>query len=101
MILKLFSIYDSKVEAYLPPVYFKSKGEFLRAFAEACNDVKSNIGKYPADYTAFELGDWDDGTCSFKFHTAPISLGTAIEFKVVSQATYDRHVPPDGMPITS
>lgn len=80
MLLKIYSVYDSKVEAYLPPLFFKSKGEFLRSFTEAVNDSKSSIGKYPADYTAFELGTWDDCKCVFELHKTPISLGVALEF---------------------
>lgn len=84
MQLKMFSIYDSKVEAYLSPVFMKSKGEFIRAFTEACNDPKSSFAKYPADYTAFELGSWDDAKCAFELHKTPISIGLAQEFvKVV------------------
>ena len=41
MLMKMYSVYDSKVEAYLPPLFYKSKGEFLRAFGEACNDSVS------------------------------------------------------------
>jgi len=80
MKLKMYSIYDCKVEAYLPPMFMKSKGEFLRAFEEAANDPKSNIGKYPADYTAFELGSFDDSNCVFELYEAKVSLGTALEF---------------------
>ena len=78
MIMKVFSVYDSKVEAYLPPLFYKSKGGFLRAFGEACNDSKSSIGKYPADYTAFELGTWDDNTAKFVPHATPLSLGEVL-----------------------
>lgn len=80
MLHKIFCVFDSKVGAYLPPLFFKSKGEFLRAFAEACNEPKGNIGKYPADFTAFELGSWDDFNCNFTLHKTPISLGVGIEF---------------------
>ena len=80
MKMKIYSVYDSKVEAYLPPLFFKSKGEFLRAFAEAVNDPKSNIGKYPADYTAFEVGSWDDSNASFDLYKTPTSLGVGVEF---------------------
>lgn len=80
MLLKVYSIYDSKVEAYLPPLFFKSKGEFLRSFGEAVNDPKSTISKYPSDYTAFELGSWDDCKCIFDLYKVPVSLGLALEF---------------------
>lgn len=78
--MKVFTVFDSKVGAYLPPLFMKSKGEFLRGFAEASNDVKSNIGKYPEDFFAFELGSWDEVKCSFDLHAAPVSLGCAREF---------------------
>lgn len=79
---KIYTIYDSKVGAYLPPLFFKSKGEFMRAFQEAANDSKSNIGKYPADFIGFELGTFDDSNCAFELHKAPVSLGVAIEFVI-------------------
>lgn len=91
MLYRVFSVYDSKVESYLPPLYMKSKGEFLRAFAEAANDVKSNIGKYPSDYTGFELGTWDDSSCLFTPHVTPVSLGIALEFVTERQAALARH----------
>lgn len=80
MIFKVFSVYDSKVEAYLPPLFMKSRGEFLRAFSEAVSDPKSNIGKYPGDYTAFEIGSWDDCKCFFDLYSTPQSLGVGVEF---------------------
>ena len=80
MNMKVYTIYDSKVEAYLPPLFFPSKGDFLRAFAEAANDPKSNIGKYPADFTAFEMGSWDNSSAKFALHETPISIGIGNEF---------------------
>jgi len=80
MILKLFSVYDSGVEAYLPPILFKSKGEFLRAFEQTVNDSKSNMAKYPSQFVAFEIGSWNDESCTFDIYKAPVSLGVALEF---------------------
>lgn len=80
MLMKVFTVYDSKVEAYLPPLFYKSRGEFLRAFTEAVSDPKSNLGKYPGDYTAFEVGTWDDSNCKFTLHVTPESLGVGVEF---------------------
>ena len=69
----------------------------MRAFAEAANDDKSNIGKYPADYTAFEVGDWSDLGCIFNLHPTPISLGLALEFVEAHKAQLAKHQPPAGM----
>jgi len=80
VILKVFSVYDSKVEAFLPPLFMKSKGEFLRAFTEACSERSSMFSKHPADYTAFEVGSWDDSSCTFTLLATPVSLGLALDF---------------------
>lgn len=82
MIHQVFSVFDSKAEAFLPPVYFRSRGEFLRAFGDSVNDPKSNLSKYPQDYTAFWLGTWDDSNAVFTAQPTPVSLGLAIEFVV-------------------
>lgn len=75
-----FSVYDSKVGLYLPLMFMRSKGEVLRSFESTVNDSSTLIGKYPADYSLFETGTWDDETCEYVAHLAPISLGVALEF---------------------
>lgn len=80
MLLKVFTVYDSKAEAYLQPFYGKSRGEALRSFIEAANDKQSNIGKYPEDFTLFDLGEFDDSNCTFNLLSVSVPLGRAIEF---------------------
>ncbi|QGH72845.1 MAG: DNA binding protein [Microviridae sp. ctjyu33] len=86
MILKVFTVYDSKVEAFLPPFFMKSKGEAVRGFTEVCNDSKSNFFKYPEDYTLFEVGSFDDATGKFDLHKTLVSIGLGVEFKKVADA---------------
>ena len=80
MILQVFSVYDTKAEAFLPPVFMHSKGEMIRAFGDAANDPQHQFHRHPADYVLFHLGEWDNGSSYFKFLKAPDSLGTALEF---------------------
>lgn len=79
--LKMFTVYDSKAEAYLPPFYSKSKGEALRSFTDAVNDPQSQLNKHPEDYTLFEVGDFDENLGGFIILEAKTALGTAIDFK--------------------
>lgn len=81
MNLKVFSVYDSKTEAYMTPFFMRSKGEAIRGFADVVNDGQSTMCKYPHDYTLFEIGEWDDTTARLEPHATPISLGVAIEHK--------------------
>lgn len=80
MKLKVFTCYDCKVESYGNPFFMKTKGEAIRGFAEVSNDEKSQIAKYPEDFTLFELGEYDDSNGKFVLHSTPISIGKAIEF---------------------
>ena len=84
MIMKVFSVYDSAVGAYMTPFFMQSSGAAIRAFTDITNDLQSAICKHPSDYSLFELGSWDDATCAFTFLTAPVSLGCAIEYKTPS-----------------
>lgn len=81
MVVKVFTIYDSKTEAYLPPFYMKSKGEAIRALQNHVNDVEHNFCKYASDFTLFDLGTWDDSTCKFDLLNTPHSILILQELK--------------------
>lgn len=78
--MRIFSVYDSKVEAYMTPFFMKSKGEAVRSFADAANDSSTYVSKHPGDYTLFDLGEFDEETATFNLSSTPISLGVAVEF---------------------
>ncbi len=78
---KIFTVYDSKAEAHLPPFFSPATGLALRAFETAANTPDHDFNKYPGDYTLFELGFFDEIKCDWAFHEAKINLGTALEFK--------------------
>lgn len=81
MVHKIYTVYDSKAETYLPPFFMRSKGEALRAWIQAVNDEQTQFNKYPADFTMFELGEFDDVTGVINNHLAKQSLGNALEFR--------------------
>jgi hypothetical protein len=80
MKLRVFSVYDTKTEAYMTPLFFQSKGQAVRSFTEVANDKDHAIGKYPEDFTLFEIGIWEDADCKFDLYLTPMSVGKAIEF---------------------
>jgi len=80
MMLSVFAIYDSGISTWMPPIFVRNKGEILRWFMEVSNDPQSKISKYPADYTLFEIGSWDDDKCKFDLLKTPVSIGIAIEY---------------------
>lgn len=80
MKLKMFSVYDSKAEAYMQPFYSQTTGLALRSFEAACNKEDHDFYKYGADYTLFLLGEFDQNTAKFDLAPTPVSLGIALTF---------------------
>ena len=79
--MKVFSVYDAKAEAYLPPMFFQSRGVAIRSFGAAAADEKHDFHRFAADYTLFELGDFDENSGKFSLLSAPVALGNALELR--------------------
>lgn len=80
MLFGVFGVYDSGISTWMPPLYFRNKGEALRWWQELCNNAESKIAKHPSDYTLFEVGSWNDDSNEFSLLKAPVKLGLALEF---------------------
>lgn len=79
MKIKIFTIYDIKAQSYLPPFYMQSTGQAMRAFEDTVNDETTQFSKHPEDFVIFEVGSFDDQTCTFDLQKTPITLAKAIE----------------------
>lgn len=75
MIQKIYTIFDAKAHAYLPPFYMQNEKVAIRAFKDAVDDPKSNFYRHPEDYTLHCIGTFDDETAQ---------LDTSIPFLVAS-----------------
>lgn len=80
MILKVFAVYDSAGQAYIPPWYVPTTGLAIRSFTTAANNPDHDFCKHGADYTLFEIGTFDDNTGRIDMYAAYVSLGKALEF---------------------
>lgn len=80
MVVKVFSVYDSKAEAFLRPMFLQSKGLALRSFIEAIHDKGHDFSKYAGDFTLFEIGEFDDNKGEIVCYSVKVKLGCAIEF---------------------
>lgn len=79
MITSIFSIYDSKTLAYLPPFFMQTKPAAIRAITDVANEPGHQFNKHPGDYTLFYLGTFDDLTSQFEMEKTPINLCVCIE----------------------
>jgi len=81
MKLKIFSIYDSKAEAYKQPFFMLTKGEALRGVMQLLEDNNHLFSKHPGDFTLFELGEYDDNNGKMSPLPSPISHGCLLEYQ--------------------
>lgn len=81
MELEVFSVYDTKAQAYLPPFFLHNTAMALRIFQNCANDTGHTFGTNPEDYCLFHIGMFDDDTGSLTALQTPKSLGLAQEFK--------------------
>lgn len=60
MILYVFAVRDSAVEAFLPPFFARTKGEAIRSFSDIINDKNHAFSSHPDDMVLYALGTFDD-----------------------------------------
>ena len=85
MKLNVYSVYDSKAEAFLPPFFLPMEGQALRIFQNTANNKDHDFGRNPMDYTLFKLGEFDDDNGLLVPLTTPKNLGSAEEHKNAPQ----------------
>ena len=79
-IIRMYSVFDMKVEAFRQPFFFRTKGEALRAWSDLVNDSQSEINAHPEDYVLYEFGTMDSSTGKMEVHDTPLVVGAARDF---------------------
>lgn len=77
---KIVVIYDVKALAHYDPMFVPTIEAALRLFAEAANDKSTAVGRFPEDFTLFEIGEWDEHSGDMVVYEARIPHGNAIKF---------------------
>ena len=80
MIVKMFSVYDSKVKSYAQPFFAPTKGAAIRMFSDLVADSSTMVAKHPGDFTLFEIGSYDDQTAGVVALITPESCGLALDY---------------------
>lgn len=75
----LCTVFDNKTQVFCPPFVTITLASALRDFTYAANDPSCAVGKYPADYTLYSIGTFDDENAGIDFQP-PKNLGTASQF---------------------
>lgn len=78
--MKMYSVYDQGVGAFMAPFMLRSKGEAIRQFSNTVANKDTEFYRHPEDFTLFELAEYDELTGVFKNHPTPVSCGIALDF---------------------
>lgn len=68
MILRAYTIYDSKSLQYHSPWFAVSDGAACRNFQDLANDLNTMVGRHPRDYSLWLCGTYDDNNGHFLPH---------------------------------
>lgn len=58
--MKIYTIYDSKIEGYTTPFFAPSELAAIRMFERAAMNPDHTMHTHPADFTLFEIGEWEE-----------------------------------------
>lgn len=76
--LFVFTIYDSKAQAYMQPYCAPNEAVAIRDFAHAANSKDSQVGRFPEDFTLFAIGEWDVQAGTLKPYPTAKAVNKAI-----------------------
>jgi hypothetical protein len=81
VIYNVFSIYDEKADAFLPPFILPNANMAKRVFSDCVNSDTHQFGLNPMDYTLYELGQFNDADGQFSLQRTKQSHGNGVEFR--------------------
>jgi len=79
MIQKIFSVYDNKAEAFLPPFFCATRGQAIRMLTDAVSDPAHQFAKHPEDFALFELGTYNDANGALTSNATPTGVIICLE----------------------
>ena len=83
MILMACATLDKKIGAYMLPQFFRTRGEAMRAFIDACGSPESPFARHSEDYVFCCVGSYDDAEGKFLTITPPDVLMSAVDALLV------------------
>ena len=74
MVLKVYSVFDTKANCFNAPFFVSNDNLAKRNFVTLRDDPLSTVNKFPDDFQLFDLGSYDDLTGLIVSNSVPIRL---------------------------
>lgn len=81
MIMKVFSVYDSKAQMFNVPYFANTTPQAIRSFSDLANDPQTLVCKHPGDFVLYEIGEYDDSNAKMVNYSEHHHLGVASQYK--------------------
>lgn len=81
MKLQMFSIYDAKAAAYLPPWFVPNVSVAVRSFSNCANDPGHAFCINAEDYTLYHFGSFENESGKVDLFADAHVIGKALQFK--------------------
>lgn len=78
---KIFTIYDNKAKAYLPPFFSQNTATAIREVEQAVNNPDHGLHVHAEDYGLFELGEFHESSGKIESEM-PVHVLNLIELKI-------------------
>jgi len=78
---KLYVVYDSASETYTAPTVHRARGEAIRSFTDGVNSPDGVLSTHSADFTLFEIGEYNQATGDLTLYEAKHKVLNGIEVK--------------------
>lgn len=79
--LKVFSVFDSKLQVWMNPMVMQHTGQAERMWMEIVNDGQSLPSKHPSDFALYQVGEFDDNSGMLTALAAPTQVMTGTSAK--------------------
>lgn len=102
MLQKMFTVYDQKAKAYLPPWFMGELGQATRIFSDCCSSKDHQFGVHPEDYELYEVGVFDDNLGTVEPLVVRNHLGNGVMFRqspITPEEEYEASAVSDDTPI--
>ena len=86
MTQELYAIHDNKASFFMTPWPCRNVGIARREFASACANPETAMGKFPADFVLYHIGEYDDHDASVKSLTPPVRICDGVEILPMADA---------------
>jgi len=80
MIIKMFSLYDSKAECFGPPFFIETTGQAVRALMDYVNNPETMVSRHPEDFVMYEIGEYDNQKGEVINKNPHVLVGMAADF---------------------